>query len=924
MPAGTISGGTGGGGAFQSGDDLKISLGDLSNIDNDIDNEYVVVEFNVLVDNAASGGNIAGKPLNNTFDVWTNGASRATSPAATATVVEPAVTLVKSVAAVPPVKTGDTLVYTIVVANGSGTNVTDAYDIPVHDTLDNQLTLTGVTVTSKPAATTVTDSTSAPNVDLLIDHLAPGESVTIKVTATVNSVSASGQTIPNTASLTYTSLSGTNGTTANPTGSNNTGAAGSANGERTGIGGAPNTYTASGSSPLSLGTIGDTVWFDRDNSGTQNGGEPGISGVDVTLRLPGPDNILGNGDDVFVTTQTNATGFYQFTGLPTANYSVSVNTATLPGNMVATFDRDGGNDSTAAISLGAAQVIADADFGYRGQGSIGNYVWLDTNSNGVQDAAEEGIGGVAVAVTWAGRDGVFGNADDATFNTTTAGDGSYGVTGLPDGNYRVVANPSAVSTSLTATYDLDGIATLSTADVTLAAGSRDPDTLDFGYVDHGTIGDYVWLDTANAGVQDATEEGIGNVTVNLTWAGANGVFGDADDIAFTTVTDANGGYSFSGLPPGKYTVVVSGATLPAGLTPTYDADGVATASTTSLTLTNNETNTTIDFGYTGGGTIGDTVWYDTNVDGLKNGTEPGIPNVDVTLVWAGPDGIAGNADDITFTTTTDASGVYTFSGLPAGNYTVAVDTTDLPGNVVPTTTVAPFMLAVNELHLTADFGYIGTGSIGDLVWLDRDGNGSQNGTEPGIPSATVTVTWGGPDGNLSTVGDNVTYTRTTNTTGVYNVDKLPAGPYRVDVSTLPAGITPTYDLDGIATASTVTTSLTTVAPSRSDVDFGYQGNSTIGDLVWFDTDSSGAQNGISEPGIPNVDVTVTWYGPDDVLGGGDDLVFTTTHRRKRGVQCRPSASRELQRCRSTPPTCPATPWRQPQLRRSRSQPTHRI
>ncbi len=38
--------------------------------------------------------------------------------------------------------------------------------------------------------------------------------------------------------------------------------------------------------------------------------------------------------------------------------------------------------------------------------SIGNYVWLDTNGDGVQDNAENGLGGVEVTLTWYGPDGV--------------------------------------------------------------------------------------------------------------------------------------------------------------------------------------------------------------------------------------------------------------------------------------------------------------------------------------------------------------------------------------------------------------------------------------------------------------------------------------------------------------------------------------
>ncbi|MEZ4583127.1 MAG: SdrD B-like domain-containing protein [Caldilineaceae bacterium] len=48
--------------------------------------------------------------------------------------------------------------------------------------------------------------------------------------------------------------------------------------------------------------------------------------------------------------------------------------------------------------------------------------------------------------------------------------------------------------------------------------------------------------------------------------------------------------------------------------------------------------------------------------------EPGISGVTVTLVGAGTDGILGTTDDITRTTTTNGSGIYSFADLGPGLY----------------------------------------------------------------------------------------------------------------------------------------------------------------------------------------------------------------------------------------------------------------
>ncbi|PTI95317.1 hypothetical protein BU054_13330, partial [Staphylococcus simulans] len=64
-------------------------------------------------------------------------------------------------------------------------------------------------------------------------------------------------------------------------------------------------------------------------------------------------------------------------------------------------------------------------------------------------------------------------------------------------------------------------------------------------------------------------------------------------------------------------------------------------------------------------TIGDKVWEDSNKDGVQNSNEKGISGVTVTLTK--PDGSIE-------TTVTDENGIYQFTGLYNGEYTVTFDT----------------------------------------------------------------------------------------------------------------------------------------------------------------------------------------------------------------------------------------------------------
>src|SRR5205085_2341325 len=104
------------------------------------------------------------------------------------------------------------------------------------------------------------------------------------------------------------------------------------------------------------------------------------------------------------------------------------------------------------------------------------------------------------------------------------------------------------------------------------------------------IGDRVWKDTNTNGVQNSGEPGINGVTVQLLNAGGT--------VIATTVTTGDGNYTFENLPAGTYTVRIVSSTLPAGATPTYDADGTATAHQATVNLAASRAD--IDFGAAGG------------------------------------------------------------------------------------------------------------------------------------------------------------------------------------------------------------------------------------------------------------------------------------------------------------------------------------
>ncbi len=523
---------------------------------------------------------------------------------------------------------------------------------------------------------------------------------------------------------------------------------------------------------------------------------------------------------------------------------------------------------------------------------IGNYVWLDEDGDGDQDAGEAGIPNVLVTLT--GTD-TFGNPVSLT--TYTDANGGYLFDGLPPSNgagYTVTVTPPA---GLNQTYDENGVATPNATTVMLAAGDEHL-SADFGYnwvppVDTnnpgpgvtGAIGDHVWIDANGDGVQDPGEAGIPNVTVMLyTDPDGNGVY---DTVAGTTTTDAAGNYIFDNLPAGSYVVSV---TPPAGYNQTGDPDDTLDNRTTSpVVLGPGDVYVNADFGYQPAGTssdIGDTVWFDANANGVQNTGEKGIPGVTVALVRDNGNGIyEPGIDQIIATDITDENGLYLFPGLPAGTYFVLVtDTENVLGELAPTYDADGGRDEISKVtingiadNLLQDFGYAppgqqpGEGVIGDTVWLDRDGDGLYDPGE-GLEGVRVTLTDPGPDGILGT-DDDTTRDTFTDENGNYSFGKLqPDGSYRVtvDTTTLPPGVTNTVDPDGGANSTSVVT-LTPAAPINLNQDFAYRDLSnpnTVGGTLWEDRNADGTLDGTEPTRFAGVTVVLR--------NANGDIIATTT------------------------------------------------
>ncbi len=195
---------------------------------------------------------------------------------------------------------------------------------------------------------------------------------------------------------------------------------------------------------------------------------------------------------------------------------------------------------------------------------IGDLVWLDLNSNGIQDAGEMGIEGVQVNLTGTSDNGLM-----LDLTTTTDASGMYMFT-LAPGTYKLTFTlpPNHDFTVADAGGD-DAVdsdvdtATGMTTMVSLSSGVYD-DSWDAGLIKTCVaVGDFVWYDDDQNGFQYDGVAGVAGVTVELISAGPDGLFKTADDVVEqTTSTDASGHYLFDCVLPGTY--VVRFSNIPAG------------------------------------------------------------------------------------------------------------------------------------------------------------------------------------------------------------------------------------------------------------------------------------------------------------------------------------------------------------------------
>jgi hypothetical protein len=431
-------------------------------------------------------------------------------------------------------------------------------------------------------------------------------------------------------------------------------------------------------------SIGDLVFYDVDGDGNYEpgDGETGVSAVTIRLYDRGADGTAYNGDDNLISTTTSDnSGAYLFSGLATGTYYVIFTAPTgriftiTGGDSVA--DHDG---RTATITLATAGELDDTvDCGLVLPASIGDFVFIDDDGDGIQDSGETGLADVTVRLIDPVNTTV-GDGDDVQMDvTTTDDDGKYTFTNvLHDFYYVQVDLPTgyhftAQSQGSDTTVDSDvDTGTGRTARFEVTVGEDDTER-DAGLYEYAGVSGRVFHDEDGDGLQDNSEGDItGNATVKL--------YRVADDGTPTQVggdQSTSGTYSFTNLVPGRYYVSFTppGASnlsltqRDRGSDDTVDSDAEpSTGKTNPFWVASGEDAENVDAGMAVFSTIGDLVFGDTDEDGVQDGGETGVANALVLVYYPGANGTAGDADDeLISNTTTDNSGAYSLS-VVAGDY----------------------------------------------------------------------------------------------------------------------------------------------------------------------------------------------------------------------------------------------------------------
>jgi len=370
-------------------------------------------------------------------------------------------------------------------------------------------------------------------------------------------------------------------------------------------------------------------------------------------------------------------------------------------------------------------------------GTISGLKFNDLLGNGTYQSSDPGLSGVTVELLDASNTIVQSTITDFNgnylFRNVALNVAYHVVEVVPAGATQTTPNPAPV--------------TLTTAGQNAAGG-------DFG--DHFnnftpiTIGGTKFQDTYGTGVYATGDLGLKGFTIDLD-VNINGVL----TTVTSTTTDANGKYSFTNLGPGTYYVL---EVQQPGYTQT-------TTNPLAIVAVSGNNVSDVNIGNFKLITVSGTKFLDMNGNGVRDCGDPGLKGVTILLD-------VKNNDVLTTvqSTTTDASGHYSFLNVGPGTYQVLEV---LPAGYTQTTANPPVIVATSGNNVTGELiGNFKLICISGCVYQDTNGSCSRNTGEAGLKGITILL-----DEKIN--GVLVEKSTTTDANGNYSFANLGPGTYRI-------------------------------------------------------------------------------------------------------------------------------------------------
>jgi choice-of-anchor A domain-containing protein len=562
--------------------------------------------------------------------------------------------------------------------------------------------------------------------------------------------------------------------------------------------------------------VSGMVYFDQNKDGLPQDTEMRFAGVTVTLS--GQDS---DGNAVSKTATTDAGGIYIFTELPAGTFTIHAETPDgyTPGpSLAGAFGGTTAPNEISAIAIPAGQSSGGYNFAEivpepppppsgPMPSDISGMVYFDENRDGQPGDLEMRF--PAVTVTLTGQDG---SGNPVLLTTQTDYGGIYRFAGLAGGVYSIevttpagfVAGPSSVGVfGGTTSPNLISQITIprgqGSGGYNFAEVRLDPPPPPF--VPPSEISGMVYVDVNHDGQPQDNEPRLQGVTMTLTGPVVIG----GNNATQTATTDAGGIYVFSGLVAGTYSI---DAATPAGYIPGPSSVGMfgGEPHPSIITLIS------IPQGQGSGGynfaellleqpppppeppptcpplppsQVSGLVYFDMNKDGQPQDNETRFQGVFVVL--SGHD-LDGNL--VSRSTTTDAGGIYAFSGLLAGTYAIQATppsgympgqaSTGAFGGTAQSNQISAISIPAgqssggyNFAEVVCDVSPMPPSQLSGMVYFDPNHDGVPQDSEQRFAGVELGL------GGIDVTGAQVVRTTTTDAGGIFVFSNLPAGTYSI-------------------------------------------------------------------------------------------------------------------------------------------------